>query len=300
MLARPLDEQRDAGIGFERRDRVAVLPVDPQQLAARDQEPERGCIAGQAGNDLGAIGEKLLEVVEDEQAGPVAQVRPERVLDWLLGRLADAERGRDHGLDPGGIADRGQVDEPRPVGECLAHIAGDRKRETGLAAAARSGQRDDPGRAQLVAHRGAFAVTADEARDLARQVRRHLGCAQRPSVVGGIGHDQSIDRERVLEVLDGAQAVGDQSDVGQRGYGVELAWQRGDQRLGEHDLSAVRGRRDPCRVVHVDADVVVGLAGVAYRAQATFAEVEAHPDPDDDAPIRRPRRRAPAAPRPRP
>ncbi len=279
MLARAIHEQRDPGVGLQRRHGVTALPADPQELAARDDEPERGRVAGQARDDLGAPWEQLLEVVEDEQAGPVPQVRAQRVLDGLLGRLADAEGGGDGGLDPRRIADRGEVDEPRPVREGVARVAGDREREAGLAAAARPGQGHDAAPAELVADRRALPVAPDEARDLARQVRRHLGRAERPGVLGGARHDEAVDRERVLEVLDGAQPIGHQSDVAEPRQGREIGGQRGDDRLRQHDLSAVRGGRDPCRVVHVDPDVVLGVARGPAVAQPALADVDAHPDP---------------------
>ena len=67
VLARPVDEQRDAGVGLERRDGVTVLAADPQQLPAGHDQPQRGASRVEPGHDLGAVGQQLLEVVEDEQ-----------------------------------------------------------------------------------------------------------------------------------------------------------------------------------------------------------------------------------------
>ena len=76
MLTSSIQEQRNAGLGLQRRHGVAALAADAQQLAARDQESERRRVTGHAGDHLGAVGEQLLEVVEDEQAGPLAQELP--------------------------------------------------------------------------------------------------------------------------------------------------------------------------------------------------------------------------------
>ena len=71
---RTSDEQGHAGVGIERRDRMPALARDPEELAARDQEPHRWRAARNRSNDLGAGREQLLQVVEHEQGLSLAQV----------------------------------------------------------------------------------------------------------------------------------------------------------------------------------------------------------------------------------
>ncbi len=62
-------------------------------------------------------------------------------------------------------------------------------------------------------NRGALLVATDEARDLAREVGRRFGRPERSGVVGGARHDEPVERQRIVEVLDGAQAVVDEHRV---------------------------------------------------------------------------------------
>ena len=72
-----------------------------------------------------------------------------------------------------GVTDRGQLDQPHPVGELPGQLGRDLERQAGLADPAHSGQRDEPmGRHQFAQHLH-LVVTADEARRLHRQVARH-------------------------------------------------------------------------------------------------------------------------------
>ncbi len=136
-----------------------ALAGDPQQLAARDEDPELGCRADQPRDDLGAVGEQLLEVVEDEQgrsdrggstrsASSTGCSGDSRTPDAPPRSSARSARGRG----------RGQVDEPgRRAGTRSRIVARRREREPRLAAAARPRQRDDPARAQVVADLGELA-----------------------------------------------------------------------------------------------------------------------------------------------
>ena len=83
-----------------------------------------------------------------------------------------------------------------------------------------------------------------------------------------------MELRRFVEVLDGPQPLVDQAHAV---VGPAL------QRVGDHrrqdDLATVAGGGDTRGVVHVDADVVLGVARAAAVAKPAFALVEAHPDP---------------------
>ena len=84
---------------------------------------------------------------------------------------------------------------------------------------------------------------------------------------------------RLVEVLDRAGAGIDELDRAEVRDRTEVLGQGSDEGRREHDLAAVAGRRDPCRVVHVDPDVVLRLAGPT-GTEPTLAEMKAHPDAD--------------------
>ena len=101
-LAEELDRLR---LG-ERRHRVLDLAADPQQLPARDQEPQVGAGLEQL-RELGRRLDDLLEVVEQQQKLALADVlgeavlRPERLRDRLGHERGVAEGGKADPEDPG-------------------------------------------------------------------------------------------------------------------------------------------------------------------------------------------------------
>ena len=70
------------------------------------------------------------------------------------------------------ISDSGELDEPHAPGELLQEIRGHVEREPCLADASGSGQRHQPLRADEPSERGDVLVSADERRDLDREVVR--------------------------------------------------------------------------------------------------------------------------------
>ena len=204
-----------------------------------------GRVAGHAGDHLGAGGEQLLEVVEDEQAGPLAQVVPQRVLDALLGGLANPDGGRDRRLDPCRVADAARSTNQVPWGKASRTSRATRQREARLAAAAGPGQRDDAARLELRPDRGPLVVAPDEARDVARQVGRRIGRPERSVVVRDPEDDQPIERQRLVEVLDGAKAAVDELDI-RRGPRSSPGRRAGRRRAPATARSARRCRPRRC------------------------------------------------------
>ena len=165
-------EEGDAGIDVERRHRIAALPADPQQLAAGDDGRQRRRRADESGDDVRGGREQLLEVVEDEQQDPIAEVQAEDLADRRLGGFAEADRARDGRLDERGVADRSEVDEPRAMREPRGERRRDAEREAGLAAATGTRERDDAALRERLAHGRDLGVSTDERGDRARQVAR--------------------------------------------------------------------------------------------------------------------------------
>ena len=201
--------------------------------------------------------------------------------DRLLGGLADADRRRDRRSrrGPGRGAPRGRRTRSR---------AGSDRATARAAPSARRVLPLPPGPVRvtirLVRERLAderdLRLAADERRHVAGQVRRRVERPQPPAVVGGARDDEPMEPGRLLEVLDGAEALVDQLDAGETGCLGQVAPERGRERVGEDDLAAVRGRGDPGRVVDRDPDVVLRLALPDALAQSPLAQMQAHPDPE--------------------
>ena len=200
--------------------------------------------------------EELLKVVEDEQGRQRLETLLERPGDRHARFLADVERRGDRARDQVRIADRGQVDEPCPAREPIRDRRRKPEAEARLAGAAgsRQGQQSCP--PKDVAQRLQVIVAADEVRRRRRQVRRRVDRPQRAIVIRDTRDDEQVDRPRLLEVLEASRAHGRQAQpVRDPAAGIVAGG------LRDGDLPAVRGRRDPGRVVHVDADVVAAVAG---------------------------------------
>ena len=141
-------------------------------------------------------------------------------------------------------------------------LGGDLERESRLASAAGPGERQQ---ARAVGEHG------DELRELA------LPADERARGEGQVGRVERAERREVA-VAELVQALGvDEilepvlSEVANRGVALE----KSPSRLGEDDLTSVRGGRDTGGAVHVHADVALvrpqGLAGVDPHADADRA-----------------------------
>ncbi len=265
----PIDEELDPGGRVQRRDLVLVLTRDPEDLPARHDHAETGRGPQDLGDADGGPRQELLEVVEDEQGGQRLETFLERPGDRHARFLADVERRGDRARDQVRIADRGEIDEPRPAREAVRDRRREPKAEPRLAGATGSRQGQESRPPKDVAQGHEVFVAADEVRRRCRQVRRRVDRPQRPIVVGDARDDEQVDRPRILEILEAsrthrreAQPVRDPAADAVAGG------------LRDGDLPAVRGRCDPCRVVHVDADVIATVVG-----RPSDARVEADPDP---------------------
>ena len=145
----------------ERGHRVLVLGGEPERRAARGEheQPRRG---RQQAGDEPDVRHELLEVVEQEQHAPVAEVGREHVLHRLA-RLADLERLGERVSEQRRIVHRREVDEDDAVAQLRSQLLGGCDREPRLARAARAGERDqthvvppqecrDPGHLEATTH----------------------------------------------------------------------------------------------------------------------------------------------------
>ncbi len=110
--------------------------------------------------------DQVLAVVEQEQQPAIADVPGERDLRRPVGGQPRVQRLCDRRPDQLGLPERRQLDRPDPVGKVLGPLPGELQRQPGLAAAAGSGQGEEPRVAQQRRGLGQLALAADEARQL--------------------------------------------------------------------------------------------------------------------------------------
>ena len=119
----------------KRRHLVFDLALQPQQLSARDQQTEVAAFAEEHGQVDRCI-DHLLEVVEDEEQGTVADA---------LGETAHGvERLSDRLDDEGRLAQIGKADPEDTVRVVANHVAGSLDRQPRLPGAAGAGQSGEP------------------------------------------------------------------------------------------------------------------------------------------------------------
>ena len=193
----------------------------------------------------------LLEVVNDEQQLPLADVLGEAV--------AGAEGARNRLCDERRVAKRGEADPEDARLEGGDERGGGLDRDPRLPRPAGAGQGDesvaalDPG-----ANVRELAFPADEGARWPGQVRVRDRLQRREALAADLE-----DRDGLVDVLEAVLA-----EVGEHGAVGESR-----RRPREDDLTAVRGCRHPGR----DVDV---LADVALRGQEGLAGVDADANPD--------------------
>ena len=187
---RPVAEQ-PLGVRAQRQrgDRHTALTRDAQPLPAGHQHT-----GGRAGGqyplgELGRLVDHVLAVVQHEQRPPGAQPRRDRLRERLVRALGHTQRGRDRpGHEP--VAYRHQVHERTAGRQQRDCILGHHRGQPGLAHAARTQQRHQPGLLDRGQHGSALGAAADERRpgrgqasDAARFPRVGAGqLRQRPPV----------------------------------------------------------------------------------------------------------------------
>ena len=116
-----------------------------------------------------------------------------------LGDQREHRRGRI--IDAGGAADRGQLSEPRAVGEPRRRLGGGPQRQPGLAHPARPGQRHHPGLPQRGRGLRQLAFPADERTHRQRQIPGALGnSADRREFGRQVSVRQLVDQLRLAQI----------------------------------------------------------------------------------------------------
>ncbi len=195
----------------QRRNREAVLAGEAQDVAAGDEHREARA-GGQQGSDLGRGRHDVLEVVEDEQHLPLAQIIGQAVAQGTAAHLAQTQRLGDGGDDETRLAEGVEGHEPDPVRERIGHLGRDLDGQPGLAnpAGAGEGQQADVGAEQQGGGRGSLALAADEGSERGRQIRSTgrksgHGCAdhvrgQAGAIIVGLRYAVNDGSDSVLSV----------------------------------------------------------------------------------------------------
>ena len=225
--ASPLDEQLDrlelaevVGRGArrsrwerQRRNRHHVLASHAQRLAARHEHLQARAV-GEQPDERRRGNRHLLEVVEDDQDLLRAELAAQLVERRALGGVAEADRGRDQGEHGVAVGCRDEFDEVDAVGEPVDLVGGGADGEPGLAAAAGTGQRDEPDVlvVEALANGAELRVAADERGCLGRKVvrpevegRQRSELSRQPRT-GQAGRDAATARGPSVDVPRGREA----------------------------------------------------------------------------------------------
>ena len=159
---RTLDEEDRGIVVGQRLDRVPVLRVDVQRLAARDEDHgvRRPC---EEGRDRRGGLDDLLEVVDEDEQPLVRHVLEQPVVG--------AHRGSDRPLDESRIAESLQRNPEDPVGEVLDRFGRELEREPRLAATAGPREREQAMLADELTGLRELPLPPDERIRLDREVR---------------------------------------------------------------------------------------------------------------------------------
>ena len=263
---------RHAGVGDRQGwNRILLLPGQPQWDPARDEHGEVRRRVEQRPDRRTRL-DQLFEVVQHEQEIVVSEVFDHGVGQISTGHRPNPQGPGDLGRHERRIAHRTEIDEEHSVGMTIEPFPGDLEREPGLARAAGTRQREQPGAVQQAVDLHDLGRPADEGRTQRGQVRPPR--IERPQ--RGEAGVEPVDRQimqmlRAIEILETVL-----TEVAERDAFGERVHQERPRRFGDHDLSAVARGSDPCRTVDVDPDVVVA-------AHDTVAAVQTHADADLDA-----------------
>ena len=190
----PLDEQADrlargrhrAGDGLaglrerERRHQPGALAAAPERLAARGHDAEPWAANEQRLRQAGARLDQMLAVVEHEQRIPIAQRLEQGVPRRADAVAAHAQRVGHVVRHELGIRKWGELHPRDSVRVLRAQAGGHLEGETGLAAAARAGEREEPRTLEQLLHGRRLALAADKRSELGgrRRARRGFGRRQ--------------------------------------------------------------------------------------------------------------------------
>ncbi len=236
-----------------------------------DDDPQPGR-AGEEIRDERRRGNDLLEVVEHEEQGSSGREFADAMFHVAFHLLSNAQGGGYGGGDHRPIPGILERDEEGAIGEIGQHALCRRQCQSCLAGAAGTRERDQ-------------SMLADEPGDLRQLPLPPDERGRRERQIVGPGVQRSDRRELGLESLD--VELPDPFGRGQvlepmlgqvaKAHALGQILSHEDAcGIGQQDLPAVSGGRDPGGTVDVDPDVVVA-------AEAPLASVQAHPDPEAGA-----------------
>jgi hypothetical protein len=166
----PVDEQLDCPLERQWWHHEQELAGHAQGLAAGGEHPQVGAAGEQRLGQPGDVVDDVLAVVDQQHDAPVSQGH--RHLVGRAGRRCAGQhalvepQGADDGREHRGlVADRGEVDQPHPVGGEGSQRPGDLERQPGLAGATGPHQRDEPVALDELEHVGELALTPEAGRE---------------------------------------------------------------------------------------------------------------------------------------
>ncbi|MDQ4041256.1 MAG: hypothetical protein M3141_05855 [Actinomycetota bacterium] len=139
-LPRSRDEQPVCVLRGERIEPPERLPLDPEGLATRCENPEVATPLEQRRRQLRARGHDVLAVVEHEQHVAVRQVPPQRIGRRRPVRAAHVEHARRLAGHVSDLRNRCEIDQPHPVHTARDLTMRELQREARLPYAGRAGQ----------------------------------------------------------------------------------------------------------------------------------------------------------------
>ena len=160
----PLDEEATRFLGTERLELPHGFTAHPQGLAAGGDNPRLGAGGEQRGRKLGACGDDVLTVVEDEQQVAIRHVGAKRVGRCRFASGSDVECPGGLRGHVGSFGSEGEIDEPDAVGPPSGLTARELDREAGLSDAARAGDGHQAVLSQRLADPAQVLRTADQRR----------------------------------------------------------------------------------------------------------------------------------------
>ena len=169
-------QRRSGGGAFKTRHRVFRLAVEAQRFPAGHHDLEMGAGAEQIRHERRG-GRHMLEVVEQQEHGLVAQRLAQHVKRCQLWMLAQIQRTEDRVADHITVTNRRQRHEEHAVGEFGQQRFGRGQGQAGLAHAARPSERQQPyvGAAQPAGDRTQVCLPSDETGQNGGEIGRWCG-----------------------------------------------------------------------------------------------------------------------------
>ena len=217
-----------------------MLSREAERDAARHEDGEPGS-GRQQPRDNGRRVDYLLEISRTRSISRGAEIRYQRLHQFLARSLLDAERLSDGGRHTRGIQDVAQRDEVHAIGESVQYFGASLKREPGFPRAAWAGEGQEPHLAlpHHPRHCRHPPLPADEHGRLGREIRGSgIECRQGREARREAGSAQLVDVLGAYEILEPVLA-----QVEKRHVRWKLARHQLFGGAGHQRLAAMPGRK---------------------------------------------------------